>query len=118
MACTHDHAPTYRGVQCWPTATVLRTYHSTVINAAAVNFLLDSGISVRVDAPRKLLHSKFLVIDSDRTIIGSHNWSAGSCFGFDDLSVDIESATFARSARRRFAALWRDADVASRSGPP
>ena len=93
-------------------------YHSTVINAAAVNFLLDSGISVRVAAPRKLLHSKFLVIDSDRTIMGSHNWSAGSYFGFDDLSVDIESATFARSARRRFAALWRGADVASRSDPP
>lgn len=93
-------------------------YNSAVINAAAVNFLLDAGVSVRVDAPGNLLHSKFLVIDADRTIIGSHNWSAGSYFGFDDLSVDVESSAFARSARRRFDDLWRDGERASRSRPP
>ncbi len=89
-------------------------YKSTVINAAAVNFLLDAGVKVHVDAARKLLHSKFLVIDADRTIIGSHNWSAGSYFGFDDLSVDVASPAFARTTRRRFEDLWRRGTRASR----
>jgi phosphatidylserine/phosphatidylglycerophosphate/cardiolipin synthase-like enzyme len=85
-----------------------------VINAAAVNFLLDAGLKVHVDAARKLLHSKFLVIDADRTIIGSHNWSAGSYFGFDDLSVDVASPAFARTTRQRFEDLWRRGTRASR----
>jgi hypothetical protein len=89
-------------------------YNSTVINAAAVNFLLDAGVKVHVDAARKLLHSKFLVIDADRTIIGSHNWSAGSYFGFDDLSVDVTSPAFARVTRQRFEDLWRRGTAASR----
>ena len=89
-------------------------YNSTVINAAAVNFLLDAGVKVHVDAARKLLHSKFLVIDADRTIIGSHNWSAGSYFGFDDLSVDVTSTAFARVMRQRFEDLWRRGTAASR----
>jgi phosphatidylserine/phosphatidylglycerophosphate/cardiolipin synthase-like enzyme len=41
------------------------------------------------------------------TIIGSHNWSAGSYFGFDDLSVDVASTAFARVTRQRFEDLWR-----------
>jgi cardiolipin synthase len=90
-------------------------YKSTVINAAAVNYLLDGGVTVRVDAARKLLHSKFLVIDDERTIIGSHNWSAGSYFGFDDFSVEVVSARFAAQARRRFATLWAKGERASRS---
>lgn len=92
-------------------------YNSTVINSAAVNFLLDAGASVRIDAPENLLHSKFLVIDADHTIIGSHNWSAGSYFGFDDFSIDIESAAFARKTRRRFEDLWRGGERASRAYP-
>ena len=81
-------------------------YNSTVINAAAIAFLLDGGVTVRVDASRKLLHSKFLVIDANHTIMGSHNWSAGSYFGFDDLSVDVESSALARITRQRFQTLW------------
>lgn len=92
-------------------------YKSTVINSASVNFLLDAGASVRIDAPENLLHSKFLVIDADHTIIGSHNWSAGSYFGFDDFSVDVESTAFARATRRRFEDLWRGGERASRSYP-
>jgi hypothetical protein len=92
-------------------------YHSVVINAAAIRFLLDEGVNVRVDAPGRLLHSKMIVIDSEQTIIGSHNWSAGSYFSFDDLSVDVISPRFARQARQRFDSLWRRADRASATGP-
>jgi phosphatidylserine/phosphatidylglycerophosphate/cardiolipin synthase-like enzyme len=82
-------------------------YGSVVINAPAIRFLRDAGVPVRVDAPQRLMHSKLIVIDADRTIVGSHNWSAGSYFAFDDLSVEVVSAEFARQARRRFGELWR-----------
>ena len=66
-------------------------YRSTVINAAAVAWLRDAGVAVRQDATETLLHSKFVVIDADLTLIGSHNWTAGSYFRFDDLTLAIRS---------------------------
>jgi hypothetical protein len=89
-------------------------YRSHVINAAAVRHLLGHGIRVRVDRPARLLHSKMVVIDEDTTIIGSHNWSAGSYFAFDDLSVAVRSVGFARRARKRFETLWRRGEAARR----
>jgi len=82
-------------------------YRSQVINAAAVQYLLANGIAVRVDRPDRLLHSKLIVVDGSQTIAGSHNWSAGSFFMFDDLSVAVHSAEVAQEARKRFDTLWR-----------
>ena len=81
-------------------------YHSTVINADAVAWLRDQAIAVRQDAAETLLHSKFVVIDSDLTIIGSHNWTAGSYFQFDDLSLVLRGTAVARAQRARFVELW------------
>ncbi len=80
-------------------------YASRVINQPALDYLRDAGIRVRVDPPGLLLHSKFVVID-DLVVVGSHNWTAGSYFGFDDLSVVIRSAAVRRAQSQRFAALW------------
>lgn len=90
-------------------------YRSVVINAAAIRHLLEAGVAVRVDARAQLLHSKLVVIDAEHAIIGSHNWSAGSYFSFDDLSVHIVSSDFATQARARFDSLWRRATRASSS---
>jgi len=87
-------------------------YRSSVINAAAIQRLLASGVRVRVDRADRLLHSKFAVLDGELTVIGSHNWSAGSYFGFDDLSVAVQSVELARDVRRRFDALWRRGEAA------
>ena len=89
-------------------------YRSRVINAAAVQYLLGRRVAVRVDRPGRLLHSKMVVIDRDTTIIGSHNWTAGSYFAFDDLSVAVSSTGLAASARRRFERLWRRGEPARR----
>lgn len=91
-------------------------YRSAVINRPAVERLLRARVNVRVDLPERLLHSKFVLLDDDRLVIGSHNWSAGSYFGFDDLSVLIESEAVCRRQRARFNALWRDASPARRPG--
>jgi hypothetical protein len=90
-------------------------YHSVAVNAGAIRYLLDGGVTVRVDAPARLLHSKLVVIDDGQTIIGSHNWSAGSYFSFDDLSLDIICDDFARTARERFDTLWHRGTRASAS---
>jgi phosphatidylserine/phosphatidylglycerophosphate/cardiolipin synthase-like enzyme len=81
-------------------------YRSTVINEIAVGFLRDAGVDVWRDAPATLLHSKFVLIDSDLTVIGSHNWSAGSYFQFDDMSLAIRSAATTAAQRARFDVLW------------
>jgi len=89
-------------------------YRSHVINAAAVQYLLGRGIRVRVDRPARLLHSKMVVIDDGTTVVGSHNWVAGSYFTFDDLSVAVRSVPFARDARARFERLWQRSEPARR----
>lgn len=81
-------------------------YRSTVINEAAVDYLADNGVNVREDAADLLLHSKFVIIDADLTLIGSHNWTAGSYFVFDDLTLCIKSAQVASAQRTRFDELW------------
>jgi hypothetical protein len=81
-------------------------YRSTLINTRAKNVLDAAGVAVRFDSPERLLHSKFLVIDRKLAIVGSHNWSAGSYFDFDDLTLVVESAALAAELGQRFDALW------------
>jgi hypothetical protein len=81
-------------------------YRSTVINEAAVDYLAGNGVNVREDPADLLLHSKFVIIDADLTLIGSHNWTAGSYFVFDDLTLCIKSAAVASAQRTRFNGLW------------
>lgn len=81
-------------------------YRSTIINSRAKEALDAAGIPCRLDAAERLLHSKFLVIDDNLTIVGSHNWSAGSYFQFDDLSLVIDSVPLAQAYADRFDQLW------------
>lgn len=82
-------------------------YRSTVINTNAKEFLKAEGVLVRFDPPGKLLHSKFIVIDKKLIILGSHNWSAGSYFQFDDISLIIISDTLATKQSERFELQWQ-----------
>ena len=84
-------------------------YRSTVINHRAAQRLAAGGVDVRHDSPDRLLHSKFLVIDDTIVVLGSHNWSAGSYFDFDDLSVALSSPPLAGQLRARFDALFATA---------
>lgn len=81
-------------------------YLSTVVNAPALARLRASGAEVRTDREDRLLHSKVVLVDDDRTVIGSHNWTAGSYFLADDLSLLIESAPVCSAQRQRFETLW------------
>lgn len=90
-------------------------YRSSVINAPAQAYLTAAGIPVQFDAAERLLHSKYLVADASLVILGSHNWSAGSYFVYDDLSLVIQSVELAQTLTTRFASLWQEA---SERNPP
>lgn len=81
-------------------------YHSTVINRAAARRLRDAGVGVRFDSRERLLHSKAVSIDDSLLVTGSHNWTAGSYFEFDDLSLALRAPALAIQFRERFDALW------------
>jgi hypothetical protein len=83
-------------------------YKSTVINTAARDLLKEAGVDCRFDRAETLLHSKFLILDAANVVMGSHNWSAGSYFQFDDLSLSIRSADLARQLGERFDRMWSE----------
>ncbi|MBK8986496.1 MAG: helix-hairpin-helix domain-containing protein [Chloroflexi bacterium] len=90
-------------------------YRSSVINAPAQAYLTAAGIPVQFDSTERLLHSKYLVADGSLVILGSHNWSAGSYFVYDDLSLVIQSVELAQTLTARFVSLWQEA---SERNPP
>lgn len=85
-------------------------YKSTKINEEALEILIAAGVDARFDSEERLLHSKFLVLDNEYSIVGSHNWSAGSYFHYDDLSIVIRSKKFALELQQRFNILWESTE--------
>lgn len=83
-------------------------YRSTVINTPARNFLLAAGVPCRFDTSERLLHSKFVLVDDQYSVVGSHNWSAGSYFQFDDLSLLVADSALNTTMRSRFEGLWAE----------
>lgn len=81
-------------------------YRSTVINQFAKDYLEENGVTVRFDPVDKLLHSKMVIIDDNYVVIGSHNWSAGSYFHVDELSLLLNSPELALKYKQRFDGLW------------
>lgn len=81
-------------------------YMSTVINTKAKRYLEDHGVECRFDKEDVLLHSKYLILDEELCVLGSHNWSAGSYSEFDDLSFVVQSLEMAAALAARFERLW------------
>jgi hypothetical protein len=66
-------------------------FGSRLVNRAAFDFLKAKGIDVAWDRPERLTHTKLLVVDRRDILVGSHNWTAGSIYGYDDQSLAIRS---------------------------
>ena len=81
-------------------------YRSTVINTPAREHLASGGVACRFDASDRLMHSKCVLVDGSYCVVGSHNWSAGSYFQFDDLSLLVASPDLHATMRARFDQLW------------
>ena len=76
-------------------------YGSHRINRRVKDYLAGKGIRVRFDAPESVNHSKLLVVDGEKVLIGSHNWTAASFRRQHDMSVEIHSKAFAAACARR-----------------
>jgi phosphatidylserine/phosphatidylglycerophosphate/cardiolipin synthase-like enzyme len=72
-------------------------YGSERANKLRFNQLKKAGIMVAFDAPEKANHSKLVVIDRERVMIGSHNWTEGSASRYQEMSFAIASKSLAVS---------------------
>jgi phosphatidylserine/phosphatidylglycerophosphate/cardiolipin synthase-like enzyme len=79
---------------------------SRVVNDEAHRFLRKSGVPVVWDAEDRYTHSKLVVVDGAHVVVGSHNWTAGSFWAYDDLSAYVESKALAATYDARFETLW------------
>lgn len=86
-------------------------YKSRIINTPAKEYLQANGVQCRFDRRDRLLHSKYLVIDSELVVLGSHNWSANSYFDYDDLSVVVKSPALGHELIQRFESLWQTSEA-------
>lgn len=72
-------------------------------------YLKDAGVPVRVAKPvgrRTSLHSKYIIIDGEEVILGSHNWAYFDLFNSRQTSLAVESPDLAKRMTRRFDELW------------
>jgi len=83
---------------------------AAAVNAAIGSYLISHNVGVKYDDPSVALHSKVLVIDKQYVVIGSHNWTAGSFYGYDDVSVFIDSAKLGDQYANRFLEMWAELD--------
>ena len=83
-------------------------FRSHEINRPAYSKLRSSGVSVRYDPRETLQHSKLLIVDKYLVITGSHNWTAGSFFAYDDTSLYIESSQLGQHYSAMFEELWTE----------
>lgn len=84
-------------------------YASSKANTKRYEELKKIGINVKFDKPETATHSKLVIIDNRKIIIGSHNWTYGSFNYYQDLSLMIESKslsdTFTDIYNKRFNSL-------------
>ena len=72
-------------------------YGSERTNKLRFDQLKQAGITVAFDAPETANHSKLVVIDHERVMIGSHNWTEGSASRYQEMSFAIASKPLAVS---------------------
>lgn len=71
-------------------------------NKYAYNFLKKAGVNVAYDTEGVTTHSKFIVIDDEFTIVGSHNWTFGGLRVNHEAGVLIKSKEVAKAFREAF----------------
>ncbi len=92
-------------------------YDTPEQNAELMKKLEELGLDARFLGRGVKMHHKFAVIDSDRVISGSANWSMGSYRNYNEniLFFEREPEVFA-SFQQEFAGLWAAAKEFGRAG--
>lgn len=74
----------------WDTKLARVSKHRSKKNDAATFYLHQHGIAVRRDDPKRIMHGKFILVDDDLAVIGSHNWT------YSALKRNIEASVLLR----------------------
>ena len=79
-------------------------------NEPVANALRALGADVRYLKDGRCCHSKLLIIDKSKFIIGSHNWSAASLQENYEMSLFINSVNMAKVLRDKFLQTFGDGE--------
>jgi cardiolipin synthase len=78
------------------------------INQEVYDHFTKHGVPVRWDSVERTTHTKLVVVDKKHTVVGSHNWTAGSFFAYDDQSLYVSSASLGGHYFDQVEALWAE----------
>ncbi len=83
-------------------------YDSSVVrtNTPAYEYLKLNNVQVRKDPIGICTHTKLIIIDGEKVIIGSTNWTYSALYENNETSVLIEDKDFARECENYFNDLW------------
>lgn len=83
------------------------------VNEETLGRLRAAKVPFRLDAIGTTSHSKTVIVDDDRLLTGSHNWTTHAIYLLDETSLYVESAALAARAATRFEHLWRAYDTSA-----
>ena len=76
---------------------IIEGSHKYSSSQEAYSFLKENGVPVSYDDPKKLTHSKLVIIDNEKIFIGSSNWTYFSLKVNHETNVMIDSKPLARA---------------------
>lgn len=68
--------------------------------------LLAEGIEAKIIHSRKLLHTKMMIVDDRKVVIGSHNYTQSAFTANEEASVLVEMESPDSNFVKYFTALW------------
>ncbi len=72
-----------------------------------VNWLNDKGIEVKVDMTRNHMHHKFAIVDNEKIITGSYNWTrSASKYNHENFIISSSKKTVEKFSKE-FSKLWK-----------
>ena len=77
-------------------------------NDAASGHLHRHGVAVRRDDPQRIMHGKFILVDDDIAIIGSHNWTYSALKRNIEASVLLRGQDDVAELSGRYQQLWQE----------
>ncbi len=74
-------------------------------------FLINEGVPVRFHTHYGLMHNKFCVIDGERVLTGSFNWTKAGNARNDENFLIISDPEIARVFEEKFWRLWKTGEL-------
>lgn len=78
-----------------------------VNGGSAVGVLKEQGIDARTIDKSKLLHSKCVIVDGARVLMGSHNLTENAMTSNIETSLQLDSEELAQQLQQYFNSLWQ-----------